>query len=252
MVLAPEGTSVIVAVSMMRDEADICRSTVRHLYSQGVDLVIVADNLSTDLTPEILRTGTKAEVVTDRDPAYWQGRKMTDLARLAYDRGADWVLPFDADEIWYSPTGTIADTLNNCPADVLYCQGWDHVARHDDPSGHPFKAMQHRRTRPQLYPKVVFRTHPDARLDEGNHDVARPGGLSLNTGVLEYRHFQYRTLEQFARKVRQGAAALELTDLPDSTGAHWRRFAAMTDDELEQEWLALCSEPGLIFDPAPC
>ena len=43
----------VVAVTMVRDEEDVIRSTVAHMLDE-VDAVIVADNLSTDRTREIL------------------------------------------------------------------------------------------------------------------------------------------------------------------------------------------------------
>lgn len=239
---------MIVAVSMFRNEEDVARRVVEHLYAEGVDLVIVADNLSTDDTRgELVAAG--AEVIDDPDPAYLQAKKMTALARLAADHGADWVLPFDADEVWYCPFATIGGTLDSCEADVLSARGWDHIARPDDPAGHPFDAIQWRRPDPQPLPKVAFRPHPDAKVAQGNHAVDRPGWLVSD--LLFYRHFQYRSLEQMRAKVRNGAAAYDVTDLPASEGAHWRRLAVLTDDELEAEWLRLSSEPDLVHDPAP-
>lgn len=98
-----------VAVCMARDEADVIGSTVAHMLAQ-VDAVIVADNLSTDRTREILDEMASAHpgrlvVVEDPDPAYRQSEKMTALAlRARLDFGAEWIVPFDADEVWYSPS----------------------------------------------------------------------------------------------------------------------------------------------------
>ena len=44
---------ITAAVTMVRDEADIIETTVRHMLTQ-VDVVIVADNRSVDGTREIL------------------------------------------------------------------------------------------------------------------------------------------------------------------------------------------------------
>jgi len=244
---------MIVAVSMFHNEADIAEATVRHLYGEGIDSILVADNLSTDGTRQILedlaRSFPSLEVLDDDDPAHYQGRKMTALAHEAGDRGATWVVPFDADEVWYSPGGTIGEVLAGCDADVLVAQGWDHLAHHGDPAGHPFRSMGHRRTVPQVFPKVAFRYHPDARLAEGNHAVSHPGG-DIRAG-LALRHFQYRTFDQYVAKVRHGKAALDLTTLPFTQGTHWRTAGARSDAELHAEWDRLCSEEGLVYDPAP-
>ena len=79
---------------MVKNEADIIEHTVRHLLSQGVDHVLVADNLSTDSTADVLAS-LSAElpihVAKDRDPAHYQALKMGLLADAARRAGADWV-----------------------------------------------------------------------------------------------------------------------------------------------------------------
>src|SRR5690242_16616279 len=102
------GTSATTfAVAMVKDEADIVADTVEATLRE-VDAMIVADNGSTDGTREIL-ADLPVTVIDDPDPAYYQSVKMTELAAQAADAGADWVLPIDADERWYSPHGRIAD-----------------------------------------------------------------------------------------------------------------------------------------------
>lgn len=245
---------MIVAVSMMRDEADVAAAVVRHLYNEGVDLVIVADNLSTDGTGELARDAG-AQVILDPEPGYYQADKMTDLARRAHELGATWVLPFDADEIFYSPTGPISDALDTCPADVIVCHGWDHIAcprdRFDQLGVSPFERIVHRRPTTQPLPKVAFRARSDITVRQGNHSVEHIDGMTYATGILEYRHFQYRSLEQMTRKVRQGAHAYDLTPLPETEGAHWRGLARLTDVEIASAWTDLQHTPDLVLDPAP-
>ena len=248
---------MIVAVSMFKDEADIAERTVMHLLSQGVDLIVVADNGSTDLTGEILHglaeEGYPLEVIDDPEIGYYQSEKMTKLCHRAMGYGADWVLPFDADEVWYGAEGTIADSLADLDADVVAAAGWDHISTSHDPAGHPFDVMRWRRLHPQSMPKVAFRPHADMLLGQGNHDVARQMFKRdrYNSTALQFRHFQWRSLEQFVRKVRNGKAAYDATDLPETMGVHWRTFGAMSYRQLEQEWEAMGSDPTLVFDPAP-
>jgi len=108
------------AVTMVRDELDIIEATLRHLESEGVEGIIVADNLSTDGTYEWLQDNAanfdcQLLVQQDPDPAYYQSRKMTALAHQAFELGAAWTLPFDADEIWYNGNTTLE--LNLTPPD---------------------------------------------------------------------------------------------------------------------------------------
>lgn len=240
---------MIVAVTMVRNEADIIETTLRHTATQ-VDHIICADNLSTDGTSDILHrlaAELPLTVVADDDPAYLQADKMTRLALDAMNMGADWVLPFDADELFTGTNGrTVADELTAMDPhiDTVYAAGFDHIARDD--SG---RRSSWRRADPQPLPKVAFRPHPDRRLAMGNHDVT--GGNNRAAEALTYRHFQYRTFGQMARKVRDGAHAYSLTDLPETYGAHWREAAKFTDGELAGRWAALNDEVGLVFDPPP-
>lgn len=239
---------MIVAVSMFRDEADVAKAVVEHLLAEGVGLVIVADNLSSDSTRMQLDSiRGPVEILDDPDPAYWQAEKMTAMCRRAENYGADWVLPFDADEWWYSPQGSIAEALDDLDAEVVEAPGWDHVRTRNDEPGHPFASMVWRRPHPQSMPKVAFRPHHAMRLHQGNHFVDRPGRRV--TGPLAFRHFQYRSLEQFARKVRTGKAAYDATDLPEVMGCHWRTFGAMSDRELCEEWDRMLDTPDLVLDP---
>ena len=83
---------MIVAVTMMRDEADVAKAVVEHLLAEGVGLVIVADNLSSDSTRMQLEAiRGPVEILDDLDPAYWQAKKMNELARRAENYGATWL-----------------------------------------------------------------------------------------------------------------------------------------------------------------
>jgi hypothetical protein len=240
---------VVAAISMVRNEADIIGWTIDHLLAEGVDLVIVADNLSTDETRAILQA-RPVLIVDDPEPGYYQAEKMTRLAQLARERGAEWIIPFDADELWYAAAGRIADVLPQIEADIVEVQLWDHLP---DPADsvlepNPWRRAGWRRPEPLPLPKVAFRSHPDVQLAMGNHDVVRPGPRTR--GILNVRHFPYRSLEQLTRKVRQGAAAYAVTSLPEMYGTHWRQMGRETADQLAARWETLQTEPR-ILDPAP-
>lgn len=243
------GAMAVIAVSMVKDEADIIGTVLAHLFAEGVDEIVVADNGSTDGTRELLEVAG-VTVIDDPEVGYYQSEKMTALAHIAGARGADWVIPFDADEVWYSPDGTIADTLDTCDADVLPALAYEHVPQVGDPDGpNPVVRTIHRRKDHQRFPSVAFRYHPDVIVEQGNHDVQHPGRRQW--GMLEIREFQYRTFEQLCRKVRNGKAAYDATDMPQTEGAHWRRMGAMSDADLMIEWGRMTRPDGLVIDPAP-
>lgn len=255
---------MIVGILMVRDEADVIGFTLAHLLAEGVDHILVSDNGSRDDTRRILdlyAEGRKVTVLDDPDPAYEQAAKMTRLAHMAHGMGATWVVPCDADEVIYSPDGrTLAEFLADCQADVVEISGYDHISTAaDDPCiANPFLRITHRRPYAQKLPKVLFRATPSAALEMGNHGVT---GVGTNrTGGLELRHFQYRSLDQAARKLRQGKEAYDATDPLSFVGlnyrrgyfgTHWSEGAAMDDTELAAWWVDLSSEDGLIHDPAP-
>lgn len=271
----------VVAVTMVRDEDDVIRSTVAHMLDE-VDAVVVADNLSTDRTREILDDlaldyGDRLEIVDDPDPAYEQSRKMTGLARYAAEEfGARWVVPFDADEWWYTPhADRIADVLPTIPDrwHVVPADLFDHVATGLDPAEpDPIRRIGWRRRTPGPLPKVAARYRPDLVIEQGNHgahyDEFAPASFDP---VLVVRHYPYRSLEQFVRKVRNGAAAYRAAgdrQHPDH-GAHWRQWGLILDEqgpealeEIFRRWYWRADprepvkiegerQPALLFDPPP-
>lgn len=246
---------MIAAITMVKDEADIIAPVICQLFAQGVDAVWVADNMSVDKTRPLLEELAgrfPITIVDDDEPGYYQPDKLMRLAALAGAEGAEWILPFDADEWWFADGGyTIGELLGCIVADVVVNYGYDHVPRRDDPDeANPVRRMGWRRRDPQRLPKVAYRWAADARLHYGNHDVDRAGRREHH--VLEYRHFGCRSLEQMTRKVRQGKAALDAAvALHPMYGSHWRDMGAWTDEQLAARWAELCDEQGPVYDPAP-
>lgn len=230
-----------VGVSMVRDEEDIIGATVRHLLHE-VDAVLVADNRSTDGTREVLRA-IEAEypgrvvVVEDPDPAYRQSAKMTALAdRARTELGAEWVVPFDADEWWYSPFGRIADVLDELhpPWAIVPATLYDHVATAlDEPHTDPTQRIGWRRQTPTPLPKVACRWWPGLTIAQGNHDAWYPAPVGRFDPLLVVRHFPNRSAEQFIRKARNGAEAYRAAgdSIPETQGAHWRQWGDLLDGQ---------------------
>ncbi|MCW5550224.1 MAG: glycosyltransferase family 2 protein, partial [Opitutaceae bacterium] len=97
----------LVAVSVVKNEADIIEPFVRHT-SAWVDHHLVFDHDSTDGTREILQAmqteGLPLALFRDDAPGHLQQHRSNYLTRLAaHSHGADWVLPLDADEILVGP-----------------------------------------------------------------------------------------------------------------------------------------------------
>jgi glycosyltransferase involved in cell wall biosynthesis len=255
------------AVSMCKDEADVIEGCLRHMADE-VDGLLVADNGSTDGTRDILATladELPLTVVDDPDPAYYQSDKMSRLAEKAAGLGAEWIVPFDADELWFVQHGRLRDALplaGTIGATVARVTLVNHFSTAIDPDDVcPFRRMVWRQADPAPFPKVAFRWEPGALIHQGNHGVTLPsGGLDVHVAGLEIRHFPYRSAEQMVRKARNGAAAYRATDLPPSEGAHWRAYGniidrlgdeAMGDVFREHMWYLSPTDSGLVYDPAP-
>jgi glycosyltransferase involved in cell wall biosynthesis len=249
-------------VSMVRDEADVIEGTLRHMADE-VDHLIVADNNSMDGTREILdRLGGELPltVLDDPDPAYFQSAKMSRLAGLAAEAGAAWVVPFDADELWVSPHGRIRDVLAGLRGQAVAAL-YNHLCTALDVAGpDPFRSMVWRQDAPGALPKMALRWEDGAVIHQGNHGVTLPSGGPRVEGLLEVRHFPYRSAEQMVRKALNGSEAYKAADLPVDQGAHWRAYGEIIERYGEEAlkdwfrhhfWYISPTDSGLVLDPAP-
>ncbi len=247
-----------VAITMCKDEVDVIEGSITRMLSQ-VDTVIVADNGSTDGTREILE-GLPIELVDDPEVGYYQSQKMSALAAKAAEQGADFVIPFDADEVWLSPHGRIGDVLARCEEVAAPAPIFNYVAAaDDDPALPPLERIRWRRREALGLPKVACRAALPVTIEQGNHGAHYPSGVAH--GLLEVHHFPYRSEDQFLSKVRNGAAAYKATDLPEGTGAHWRQYGQLLDREGPEAVKAWFREhfvsddpendPDLILSPCP-
>lgn len=243
-------------IARVKDEADIIGPVVEHMLTQ-VDQVLVADNASTDGTREVL-AGLDVILIDDPEVGYFQSRQMSALAAQAASMGAEWVVPFDADEWWYSPFGRIADVLADQPrACIAGAELYDHVATGEDPDdANPVTRIQWRRQKPAGLPKVAARARAPVTIHQGNHGADHGDRVD---GLLVIRHFPYRSVEQFVSKVRNGAAAYAATDLPEHQCQHWRDYGRLLDSggpealaDVFRAWFWQAHPTkDLIRDPAP-
>lgn len=232
----------VVGVTMVRDEADIIEHTLRHMATQ-VDFLIVSDNRSTDGTTDILQSlvgKLRVPLLLHRDDTvgYEQSKKMTALARAAAEEfRCDWIVPFDADEIWYAPNGNLSRFLDQWPnVHIIEASLYDHVATAlDDPDdANPISRIKWRRSYAATLPKVAVRSHESLRIGMGNHDAEYSFAPRHSRHQLAIRHFPYRSPEQIVRKIRNGAEAYAATDLPEHYGAHWRGWGRILEEHGEQ------------------
>lgn len=251
------------AVMLVKDEEDIIEHVVGYLC-RNVDEVIVADNLSTDKTPDILRDmqkqGLPIQIRQDDEVGYYQDRKTTALALEAFERGHRWVVPCDADEWWHSnDLRRLGDFLAGLGPEVqvVKAEVFLHLPSMEDNAHerNPAKRIGWRKRHHNML-KVACRARPDLQIHMGNHSCQMQGSM-LTVGGLSVRHYPHRSEEQYVRKIRNGSKAYAATDLDKNFGVGWRMWDDVDDDTLRahfREWFFLSTpalDPDVILDPAP-
>ncbi len=240
----PRRPGEIWAVSMVKDEADVIEASIDHLLGQGVHHVLVADNLSSDGTLEILerlaKNDPRIHVARDREPAYYQSEKMTLLARAAARAGADWIVPFDADEFWFARGQTLqqffAELTGRRPMVGLVLARFHHMVPTE---AHPARLREASfviDASPARPGKAAFRAHRLAVVAFGNHGAARVGTREHG---LHIAHAIYRGPAQIERKVRNGVAAVRLTDPAANIAPHWRMAEALDAAAIQDVWATI-------------
>lgn len=264
----------IYAVGMMKDEEDVAYGVIAHLAGEGIDGILVADNGSTDSTRAELErvkadmaasskyeeANCRIEILEDPEVGYYQSRKITALAAQAAERGATWIVPFDADELWVS-ADRVAVYLRSVPQDVavVTAELFNHFVTALDIDGEtPFERMVWRQNIPGTLPKVAVRWNPNVVIQQGNHSVI--GARGGTWPGLQIRHFPYRSWEHFRRKAINGAAAYAATDLAPTEGAHWRGYGEILERhgedalrEVFDRYYSFVSpvDEHMVRDPAP-
>jgi glycosyltransferase involved in cell wall biosynthesis len=220
---------------MVRDEEDVIGYVLEHLVA-NVDHIYVSDNRSVDATPEIAVSFPQVSLMHDPEIAYEQSRKMTTLAQVAFKEGHEWVVPCDADEVWYHPGGrSLSDFLSGVGRDVQVVRAalYNHwpTSLDDDDIDDPTQRITWRQRSPGALPKVCARLNPDLVIHMGNH-AATYGYPALTARGLEIRHFSWRTEDQYLRKIRNGVESYRETEMDESIGEHWRMWEDHDDETI--------------------
>lgn len=272
-------------ISAVRNEADIIGLTVLHHLRLGLDRVLVTDNGSTDGTGEVLqriaRADSRLRYFSD-DRMFNQAATATELAREAYRQGADWVLPFDADEFWWSARGvSLRDVLEGSDAGSLYTVPLNFIQSRCQKEATPDAVMRatyrayetvpignlarqlleaHKVGMSQIAypPKHVVRLTDSVEIGRGNHSVRGTRGESRMDENLLCLHLPLRSRALLESKTERSR---RLAEAGLTGGAwhvwHWAREIARGN--LEEEWAANSQQDGqldvygesynLLFDP---
>ena len=275
----------IVMTLLVQNEVDIVDTWLRYHLARGVDVVIVTDHRSDDGTSEVLhehaRDGTVAVHREDAD-VLRQGEWVTRMARAAVtEHGADWVIPSDADELWWPRSGSFHEILEAVPQRFGVVRGLmrHFVLRLGDA---PFFERMTVRARPtadlskphHAQVKIAHRGVADAVVSTGNHDVEGTGLRLLREWFpFEVFHFPVRDELQLEAKFRRRTTspdgqhivrALELLDrgerdlllaetavLDADLEERLRDGTLVEDTRLRDALRGLAADGRLPEDPAP-
>jgi glycosyltransferase involved in cell wall biosynthesis len=261
----------VFGISVVRNEVNIVRLTLLNHLALGLDRILVLDNGSTDGTRQVLSRlacDPRVRWIGDQSP-FLQARMTTELAREAFRQGADWFLPFDADEFWYCPEG-LMNVLAQTRAGALACQVVTFVQRRDQRESAP-DALLHmtRRAVPvgtpeqsgaladardagyvetRYPPKCITRATATLEIQAGNHVVTGLAGPLEPTNRIALLHAPLRDRGRLTAKVEYGRRTA-LRGLPLAPAESWhllRRWRLAQAGELAPEWAANS------FDAAGC
>lgn len=254
-------------ITRSKNEADAIEGSLRRML-RHVEHIIIGDN-SDDGTREtiekLVADGLPITLVDDWALNWQQREVMTDYAGMAAWMGADWVCPFDIDEIWFAPAGRIADVLADLPPEVMVVDATNTThccTSADDPNElDPFARMGWRDRQKLPLSKVACRTRPDLRIGHGNHTATYDGPVTIEHNVIEIRHFPYRDPEQFIKRVQGAWPPLRDSGLPESHGTHMWVYGRCLDEHGPdglRSWFRDGmffenpeSNEDLVYDPCP-
>jgi hypothetical protein len=202
----------VVAVSMVKNEADVVEAFVRHTASFA-DHHLIFDHASTDGTRFVLRKlqreGLSLTLLTDDRVEYLQAERTTELMRRAVrDHAADWVLPLDADEFPQAADPAALRKLLAGSGRPVRLWLRDHAPHPADDPTEPNPALRLRHTLPHKTAGKVFvpralAADPACALAPGNHELLR-NGTRVERDQQEdvwLAHFACRSAGQIVGKI---------------------------------------------------
>lgn len=243
----------LVAVSIVKNEADIIEAFVRHTAC-WVDHHLVFDHSSTDGTREILHAlqseGLSLSLYTDKALANLQQTRSNHLTSLAAQSfAADWILPLDADEILVGPDRTALEAcLNKTEPDhpfSLRLLNYYPTDEDDSSEGNPVHRLRYSQsalshTKKILIPKSLA-LNREVTAGKGSHGLYRNTDLLPDSPLPEVFHLAHLALRSPQHQVLRVVLA-ELQKLSNG------RASEGLDTHYRLGYQLLAEKPKMFFD----
>ncbi len=259
----------LIMTLLVKNEERLLEHNLMFHKAMGVDAFIITDNNSTDSTPDIIQKyvdkGWIIESIKEPGQNYrqklWVDRM---IWRAKCRHAADWVINADADEMWYSPSGSLkAEMLGR--ANVLKCMvvnvypqegsefwKWTEAVKpigdttkYDLSPYHIFKKYTY---------KVAHSVRGYLKISMGNHKVMMLPKRQIDSSITVF-HYNILSREQFIAKMKNGGKQMEQNP-KKSVARHWRYFYELyKEGRIEAEydrvvgtpWQAEFIERGYIY-----
>ena len=233
----------IVVISMVKNEADLIESFVRHSLTFA-DEILIADHASSDQTGKILQQlqqeGLPVCIQQIYPVEHAQAETMNMLMEEAVrEHGADLLLPLDADEFLVNTEDgrSCREILEGLDTGKLYQLRWrfyEPMRPHADEDrfllSRPCKRARAFADGQKLIIGGALAKETPLQLGQGNHCAywATPNGQETvpweTVGFLHLAHFHWRSEEQYAAKVAVGwLTNVAKYSVHTSAGIHWKK-----------------------------
>lgn len=250
----------VFGVLAVRDEVDIVRINVLHHLHTACDRIIVVDNGSSDGTTAVLkRLAAKLPVDWTVDNGeFTQSEIVSAMADDARVKGAEWVLPLDADEFWNGTrdvrelaganpdAGAIrahriefiqdrAQRRRSARALLTMTRRIEHPEEGVDAIDR-FLARQLSMFETQPAPKLIFRAVPGLVIDDGAHAGSGLAGEVIDTTEFVVFHAPLRASVDLRRRAL--SADRHMRDPDDPYKSVQTRFWSerLAENDLDRLW----------------
>lgn len=242
---------MIIGTLLVRDESEIVEQNIEHHLNNGIDALIVTNNLSEDDTEEkVLKYKEVIHYIKEDDPAYNQREWVTRMAHIAAEHNPEWIIHIDADEFW-----TGLDVLKEVPEEIGIIISGDHYNTRKASGWQcreymPVEGMKFGKFnvsdmvyyRPSTHRahkgcKIIHRPTKNIKIWQGNHGANNFVGELGFTNAIQIDHYPIRSFEHFLLKVHNGGKSYENSTLPADFGWHWRKwYESLQSGNIKKEY----------------